>query len=236
MKLYRHKLWLQYRAEQIKLHGGSCSQCFRSSPEVVLQVHHLKYVEGRLPWDYPYAECKVLCKGCHAQEHGIIKPSRDWELIGEDDLGGLDGVCDYCGTELRYTHLIFHRNWGAMIVGAQCCDKLTESTIGSEFHLEYLNYISRRKKFIDSPKWKISIAGIKTIKRASIAIKIEPVEEGKFRIHLNNVKGKAKYESVLDAQISVFAFIESGAAKKYLTEKRAQDAKRRDSGLDNRAS
>jgi hypothetical protein len=223
MKLYRHKLWLQYRTEQIKLHGGQCARCSRSSPEVVLQVHHLKYVEGRMPWEYPYNECEVLCKGCHAQEHGIIKPSKDWELIGEDDLGGLDGQCDHCGTELRYTHLVFHRSWGAMIVGAQCCDKLTETLIGSESHVEYLNYVSRRKNFIDSPKWKISSEGIRSIRRASIAIRIEPIEGGKFRIHLNKLKGKTKHDSVLDAQVSVFDFIESGKAKEYLTERRDKD-------------
>lgn len=216
---------MQYRAEQIKLHGGKCARCLRKNPEVVLQVHHLKYIEGRKPWEYPYEECEVLCKGCHAQEHGIIKPSMDWEHIGEDDLGGLDGECDHCGTELRYTHLVFHRNWGAMIVGSQCCDKLTESTIGSEHHIEYLNNVARRKKFIDSPKWKVFDSGVRTIRRAGIRIAIKPNGSGKFRIRLNHVEGKVEHPTLLDAQISAYDFVESGDAKKYLAEKKIKDKK-----------
>ncbi|MBX3593392.1 hypothetical protein [Sphingomonas sp.] len=128
MKLYRQREWAAYRREQIKLHGGVCAHCLRSGDEVVLQVHHESYVKGRLPWEYPYDECTVLCRGCHAKEHGEIMPSKDWEFVGEDDLGGLDGECEYCGKELRYTHMVTHPNWGTMIVGEKCCDNLTEST------------------------------------------------------------------------------------------------------------
>jgi hypothetical protein len=226
MKQYHHKLWAQYRAEQIKLHGGICAHCLRSGDEVVLQVHHLEYVEGRMPWDYPYNQCEVLCKGCHAKEHGIIKPSKDWEFIGEDDLGGLDGICDYCGTEHRYTHLVMHRNWGAMSVGAQCCDKLTESTIGSEEHVDFLNYIKRRKNFVDSKKWELSSSGVWQFKRAGIRIGIDPTNKDTFCICLDGVKGKAEHSTLLDAQISVFDFIESGEAQKYLSERREKIRKR----------
>jgi hypothetical protein len=223
MKMYQHKLWVQYRAEQIKLHCGICAHCLRPATQVVLQVHHLEYVEGRMPWEYPYEECQVLCKGCHAKEHGIIMPSKDWKLIGEDDLGGLDGTCDYCGTELRYTHLVMHRNWGAMSVGAQCCDKLTESTIGSEGHLDYLNYIERRKTFISSKRWKTSNTGFWSIKRAKIRIQIEPTNEAKFRICLDGVTGKTEHATLLDAQISVFDFVENGEAEKYLSDRKKKE-------------
>ena len=226
MKLYRQREWKAYCAEQIKLHGGVCAHCLRSGAEVVLQVHHTKYVKGRLPWEYPYDECEVLCRGCHAKEHGIIKPSKDWELIGQDDLGGLDGECEHCGTELRYTHMVTHPNWGVMIVGAVCCDKLTESTIGSEGHVDFLNYVNRRKTFIKSPKWEVAPSGVRSIERAGIAIEIVPTNDGKFHINLDGVKGKTDHATLLDAQISVFDYVESGKAAAYLAERRRKIAER----------
>jgi hypothetical protein len=226
MKLYRQREWKAYCAEQIKLHNGVCAYCLRSANEVVLQVHHTKYVKGCLPWEYPYDECEVLCRGCHAKEHGIIKPSNDWELIGQDDLGGLDGECEHCGKELRYTHMVTHPNWGTMIVGAQCCDKLTETTIGSQGHVDFLNYVSRRKTFINSPKWAVEPNGVRSIERAGIAIQIVPTIEGKFRFNLDEVKGQADYSTLLDAQIKVFDYVESGDAATYLAERRQKIAER----------
>jgi hypothetical protein len=231
MKLYRQREWKAYCAEQIKLHGGVCAHCLRAAPEVVLQVHHRDYVKGRLPWEYHYDECDVLCRGCHAKEHGIIMPSKDWEFIGEDDLGGLDGECEYCGKELRYTHMVSHPNWGTMIVGEKCCDNLTESTIGTEQHAEFLNYVNRRKTFIKSPKWFVAKNGVRSIDRAGIAIAIVPTDDGRFRFNLNDVKGKADHSTLLDAQISVFDYVESGKAAEYLAERRRKIAERKASTI-----
>ena len=227
MKLYRQREWKAYCAEQIKLHGGVCAHCLRAAPEVVLQVHHRNYVKGRLPWEYPYDECDVLCRGCHAKEHGIIMPSKDWEFIGEDDLGGLDGECEYCGKELRYTHMVTHPNWGTMIVGEKCCDNLTDSTIGTEQHAEFLNYVTRRKTFINSPKWFVAKSGVRSIDRAGITIAIVPTDDGKFRFNLDDVKGKADHATLLDAQISVFDYVESGKAAEYLAERRRKIAEKK---------
>lgn len=230
MKLYRQKEWKAYCAEQIKLHGGVCAHCLRPATEVVLQVHHLNYVRGRAPWEYRYDECEVLCRGCHGREHGLIKPSKDWELIGEDDLGDLTGECDHCGTKLRYTHMVAHPNWGVMIVGAICCDKLTESTIGSECHADFLNYVSRRKAFIESPKWHVDPKGVRSIKRAGILIEIVPAVGGNFRIRLDTVDGRVNHATLLDAQIRVFDFVEGGGAATFLAERRRKIAARQASG------
>lgn len=147
-------------------------------------------------------------------------PSRDWDFIGEDDLGSLDGECEYCGKELRYTHMVTHPNWGTMIVGAQCCDKLTESTIGSESHVGFLNYVSRRKTFIDSRKWKSTKSGEFSIERAGIIVKIAPTADHKYRLEFDEAKAKTIYESKIDAQICAFDLIESGAAESYLIDRR----------------
>lgn len=226
MNCYSDKRWKAHCTEQIALHSGVCSDCLRSSNEVVLQVHHIIYVKGRMPWEYPYDECEVLCRGCHAKEHGIIMPSKDWVLIGEDDLGGLERECGKCHKELRYAHMITHLTWGIMIVGAQCCDKLMDSMIGSESHAELLNHSDLRKAFIDSSKWHASTDGKESIQREGIAIQIEPTEVGNFRVCLNGVTGNSKHATPLAAKICAFNLIESGDAAKYLAERLRKIAER----------
>ncbi|WP_148276526.1 hypothetical protein [Sphingobium sp. SYK-6] len=226
MKLYRQKEWKAYCEQQIKLAGGRCAHCLRSRDEVVLQVHHRHYVKGRLPWEYPYDECDVLCQGCHAKEHGIIMPSKDWELIGHDDLGARDGKCDRCGQELRYTHMVFHPSWGTIIVGEKCCDNLTESTVGTDSHAEFLNYLERRKTFVGSNQWSVRDDGVRSIKRAGIRIEIAATDEGKFRVRLGGFQGKVDHDAFLDAQIWVFNYVESGEAATVLRGLQEKEKKR----------
>jgi len=103
MKHYNRTEWRTFREELLRLHDGVCGRCYRGQPEgVVLQVHHKIYIRGRLPWEYPPEACEVLCKGCHAEEHGRIMPQSGWEHFGDyDDLGAPDGECELCGTAIR---------------------------------------------------------------------------------------------------------------------------------------
>ena len=99
---YSAKPWLEFRNTAIKLAEGKCERCGKDQQHgAILQVHHKKYQLERKPWEYDHHECEVLCKGCHAEAHGLIQPHSDWELVGEDDLGDLSGTCDYCGIEIR---------------------------------------------------------------------------------------------------------------------------------------
>lgn len=215
--LYRHKDWVDYRLKVIKLHNGRCDRCQRSATHdgVILQVHHKLYINGRKPWEYPLNDCEALCKGCHAQEHGVIMPQSGWELVASDDLGEVCGSCELCDTNLRYVFAIQHLNWGAMAVGTDCCDKLTMTTEASEYHNEYLKYVKRLKTFVESNKWKLNRHGFLSIRRAKIPAYIIPTND-KFRIGIDEFDGKALYETELDARIKIFEFIESGEAQKYL--------------------
>src|SRR5579872_6876742 len=101
MNLYRSEEWKKFRTEMIRLGDGTCVHCRRmASAGVILQVHHKKYIPGHKPWQYSYDDCEVMCRGCHAREHGIVQPSDGWELFGHDDLGAPDGECERCGTRI----------------------------------------------------------------------------------------------------------------------------------------
>lgn len=220
MKEYRHANWIQFRLEVIKLHRGRCAKCGKSAArdDVVLQVHHKRYIPGRLPWEYETTDCEALCKGCHASEHGHIMPRSGWNWVGVDDLGDLVGTCELCGTDIRYVYAISHSAWGSMAVGTICCDHLTQTTEASEHHEEYLKMINARKRFVSSKRWKEAEDGSLRITQKKIWVRIEKGAEG-FSIRMNGIRGKQRFEALLDAKMQVFDSIYSGEAQRYLESK-----------------
>jgi len=53
--------------------GWKCSQC--GSETKTLNVHHVQYLNGHAPWEYPKNYLITLCEDCHAESHGLqIKP------------------------------------------------------------------------------------------------------------------------------------------------------------------
>ncbi len=225
MNLYTHADWKRFRGEVIKLDGDRCVRCSRGHNDVVLQVHHKRYIPGRKPWEYAHSECETLCKGCHAEEHGIIMPTSDWCLLGTDDLGGLNGNCELCGTALRYSYAIVHPSWGAMAVGTDCCDKLTGTTDASEHHDMMLKDRGKLKRFVSSPNWKTLQSGEQSIVRAGIAVRISEAD-GKFYIGLGPARGKASHDSLIDAKIKALELIDTGEAADYLQKRRHKELAR----------
>lgn len=127
-KVYVNEKWEKFTYRVKRRDEFKCLQCGRSEQEVVLQVHHEVYIEGKAPWDYPLSDCRTLCKGCHAREHNLIEPDRGWTLISIDDLGSRDGICERqgCGNEIRYAHLTYHPKIGYRAVGSTCIEYLTQ--------------------------------------------------------------------------------------------------------------
>lgn len=208
---YRHKNREAFREEIIEADGFSCAVCGRSRDEVVLQVHHKEYLRGKLPWDYPHNLCETLCSGCHAREHGIIRPGHGWDLSCEDDLGDLLGSCELCGTSIRYVFHINHKHWEPMVVGTVCCDALTGTTEASE----HRKTLERQKRFIHSKRWQADPAGCCFLKQKKDLI-IDILEDAeKYRIRMNGINGKKVFKTITAAKIFVFQSLETGAAQNF---------------------
>lgn len=124
---YSNPEWQWFAARVKERDGNLCTTCYRSEPDVILQVHHKRYIKGRQPWEYALDDCITLCKGCHAREHNLLPPDSDWILIGINDLGLMDGKCERqgCHHPIRYEHAIYHPEWGYMTVGSSCAEQLT---------------------------------------------------------------------------------------------------------------
>jgi hypothetical protein len=212
---YNSALWDVFRGEVIELDGSVCRRCHRGVESgVVLQVHHKRYETGRLPWDYAYSDCETLCKGCHAAEHGIIRPRVGWTCVGENDLGDLCGNCELCGTEIRYVFLIHHPQWEPLAVGTICCDNLTETQIASN-KLESLHrFISRKQRFLSSLRWKGNEM-FTSIRQKGMTIGIRKIGQA-YRIEMEGRKGKKKFPTSPEAKAEIFEIIEDGRAAAYL--------------------
>jgi len=162
---YLSKKWIEFTLKVKQRDQFKCCQCGRGEEEVILQVHHQNYIEGKLPWEYLLSDCITLCKGCHARTHSLIEPSQGWTLISIDDLEELEGTCERqnCGNKIRYEHLIYHPAYGYKIVGSTCVEYLIEEDqilsneyiqlykqISQGFHKIkwFVGYTKKRSRFI----------------------------------------------------------------------------------------
>ena len=58
--------WFEKRKMIFKRDCYTCKKCGAKNN---LQVHHLKYIDGRNPWEYNQKHLITLCASCHKKEH-----------------------------------------------------------------------------------------------------------------------------------------------------------------------
>lgn len=66
----KHNLWKQKRNSIVKQRDNKCERCGSTEN---LQVHHIKYIKGRLAWEYSDDLLECLCGSCHMKEHDVNK-------------------------------------------------------------------------------------------------------------------------------------------------------------------
>lgn len=80
--------WEERRDEILKRDNFKCSRCkipqYENGIYTQLNVHHRKYVAGKLPWQYPDEDLITLCKSCHKDEHSFKVLSTNMEIIHLD--------------------------------------------------------------------------------------------------------------------------------------------------------
>lgn len=216
LKLYRANEWYSFREEIFEIDGYACRRCHKTQADgAILQVHHLAYHPRRLPWEYPPSACEALCKGCHAEQHGIIKPAIGWELLGRDDSGDLCEQCEYCGTDIRYVFHIWHPKWEPLAVGEICCDNLTGTELASNFMESQRRFQSRLNRFISSKRWEHGSHSV-GITQGKIRVEVRETVPSGFQIYMNWIPGRRVFATQEEAKTVAFEAIESGAASRYL--------------------
>lgn len=59
--------WQKKRLQILSRDDWKCVSC--SNAELTLHVHHLRYVKGRMPWEYDCEDLATLCYECHENWH-----------------------------------------------------------------------------------------------------------------------------------------------------------------------
>lgn len=92
------------------------------------------------------------------QQHDIGRwregfPRSGWKLVGFQDLKGLTGECEACGTAIRYEHEIQHpERVKPMTVGVVCCEHLTgASGVPTEIEKEIKAIEKSRARRMEDP-------------------------------------------------------------------------------------
>lgn len=65
-ELLKRPAWRKKRAKILHRDSKKCVKC-KSSKR--LEVHHVWYIEGNLPWNVPDEYLLTLCSDCHRKEH-----------------------------------------------------------------------------------------------------------------------------------------------------------------------
>lgn len=225
MKDYHKSEWKEFSASVIELDGYKCTNCGRTNQEAILQVHHKKYIDGRKLWEYGTADCTTLCKGCHAAEHGHIKPKSGWQYVCDDDLGDLGRTCENCGTNIRYVFTIFHPKWGILEVGTLCCDNLTDTELASNKIESLKRYERRPAHFKSSKKWKYN-GEVLEIRQGAFDIQVRQ-KEGLYYLTIHQLTSKKAYETLNSAKAAAFRAVESGDLVEYLIRRNIRIAEHR---------
>lgn len=55
--------WQKLRLKIMERDEFKCRQCLDDKEQ--LQIHHIKYIANKLPWEYPEELLETLCVDCH---------------------------------------------------------------------------------------------------------------------------------------------------------------------------
>lgn len=71
---YKNQLrTLNWKIKRFKILKRDNFCCLVCKSEDNLQVHHTKYIQGRMAWEYPDDVLHTLCGGCHIKAHENTK-------------------------------------------------------------------------------------------------------------------------------------------------------------------
>lgn len=69
-KLLKDQRWQKLRIVVLKRDNFTCKLCGKGKKDgVELNVHHIRYEHGCLPWEYRVRDLITLCRECHERYH-----------------------------------------------------------------------------------------------------------------------------------------------------------------------
>lgn len=105
-RLLQDVRWQLKKKAVLRRDEFSCQQC--GAKKVQLEVHHIRYVNGKMPWDYDGSDLITLCDKCHEkitdyEKYETLVPGGYFYHKGHRGVGIVE--------ELHYDNLWFHACW-----------------------------------------------------------------------------------------------------------------------------
>jgi hypothetical protein len=167
---YRRPEWQKKRLDVMDAAGFKCEACGAADRE--LNIHHRRYVKGRMPWEYGGRELVCLCDKCHELWHylqGQIMLSVS--LADLQSMFQLTDITGFTGRKLTRVALAANISPSGLAVACTAIIKTAESaednaldgvsirmhSLASE-NAEYAE-LRRRSKVIEDAAWGDILTG-----------------------------------------------------------------------------
>lgn len=148
-------------------------------------------------------------------ESGV--PHKGWTLIGCYDNGANNEnenweTCEMCSNEkVRYVHTVYRDDYGSMLVGRVCAEKMTEDYVNPRRKEADLRNRSRRRSNWTSREWKKTKNGYK-IKKGDFTVLVFACGD-KWKVMISRygqkIWGKKFHPTVDAAKLAAFDYVES---------------------------
>lgn len=129
-------------------------------------------------------------------------PRKGWRLVDIIDYGEPAHECEWCGTIIRYAHVLQHNDiFETTAAGCYCAEKLTDDYITPK---RKEKEFKKRQRWVNSAKWKITPSG--NCYRKDHEVLIFKIDED-FKLKICDVWGKKKYSTISEAKESAFDYL-----------------------------
>jgi hypothetical protein len=107
----KNPLWQKRRLEVFQRDNWQCTNCNAIDKE--LHVHHLDYIDGLQPWEYPLDMLTTLCEYCHENENA--RPKHEKYLLQSLKMKGFLVIDILCLSTMMDRDQIFVHNLKKLI-------------------------------------------------------------------------------------------------------------------------
>jgi hypothetical protein len=132
--------WQKKRLEILSRDEWTCQKCFDS--ENTLNVHHMRYLKNKNPWEYPNNLLITLCKNCHEIESNNRRASIDRLIAALDHVFFYEEINDL--TRAIWMIHGYKKDYTSGIIEYIFSDK----SIMDDIEKKYFIHLSEKKEVI----------------------------------------------------------------------------------------
>lgn len=139
-------------------------------------------------------------------------PHKGWVYEDVEDLGSIDGSCEFCGTEIRYVHYLSHARVNEFVgVGCVCAGELTGDYATPKDREKRMKSVAARNARWLKKQWTPSRKGF-TLRALGYQMTVfridKPPHQGSWGYFVGDVRGKTPCKTLEGAKLACRELIE----------------------------